>query len=149
MKRAFESRSNAKRFRNTSEIIRWKLFGIVTSAGAGFASFRTLWDLGWKIIYGSIGSRIVGAVMAKHFYNVPMHVFFPIHFAFWMICDMIVMARMGQRPTLKLMGVWALREMSHVPLWCQIAISNTILWRGQKLKPQLRWNDLSGRRGLA
>lgn len=90
-----------------------------------------------ELLTGSVGSGIIGAIMARHFWHAPMHIFLPAHFTFWLICDMIVMNHMGRPPTLKGAVVWVLREMSHVPLWFQIAASNTILWRGQKLKLNL------------
>jgi ceramide glucosyltransferase len=83
-----------------------------------------------ELMLGSLVSGILGALVFRHLYGVPIQIFLPLHLLYWLSCDSIVMSVMGQKMTLRGLAVWTLRELSYLPLWIQIASSNSIMWRG-------------------
>ncbi len=56
------------------------------------------------------------------------------HFATWWVGDFWVQMKMGSRLTLMSFLTWTLREIFALPLWAHIAIGNTVVWRGQRLR---------------
>ena len=107
-----------------SRHVRW---GRLRKVQAPFLFLVELWT-------GCLISGVLGALALRHLYGVPVSVFAPLHLFFWAGCDMLLMHRMGQRPTLKSFCAWLLRESSHFLLWLHIAAGNSVEWRGQTIQ---------------
>jgi len=63
----------------------------------------------------------------------PLSVFL-IQWFLWLLLDIPVLLSSGSSLTLLTLGVWFLRETLSFPLWVNIALGNTVQWRGKELK---------------
>lgn len=79
-------------------------------------------------------SAIFGAIAFKTLFGISPLLFLPLHFAFFYLNDQFIMSTVGQKFTWSTPFFWLIRESLHMPLWFNIAWSNTVIWRGQPLK---------------
>ena len=52
----------------------------------------------------------------------------------WFLADIPTLVKSGNRLRIQLFGFWLLREFTAFPLWINIALGNTVQWRGERLK---------------
>ncbi len=115
----------------------------------GQYSFKTFWarHLRWgrirksqapiafffEPLLGCFVSAFIGAGL-YNYYGGSFCLFFALHTLLWMLSDLILIRRMGDRITLQIVLGWLLRESLAVPMWFHIACGNSIRWRGTALR---------------
>jgi hypothetical protein len=77
-----------------------------------------------------------GAWAFAHWLSFSPVLFMAIHLSLWSLCDLLLMARLGQKIEARLAVFWFIRELLSLPLWSHIASGNTVDWRGRKLRLQ-------------
>ena len=104
--------------------IRW---GRIRKAQAPLPVFFEPW-------VGLMPSGVCGAFAAHALFGARPLVFLAAHALLWFVCDMSVVARLGERWGPKTALAWLAREMLALPLWLNMMSGNTVLWRGVRLR---------------
>ncbi|MGZ3712064.1 MAG: ceramide glucosyltransferase [Bdellovibrionota bacterium] len=81
------------------------------------------------LMTNALVSGVVAALVFSHLNIVTPGLFFLLHTGLWFTSDCLMMRKMGQALNWKTPFLWLLLEMSHIPLWCHIASSNSIRWK--------------------
>lgn len=76
----------------------------------------------------------IGAFAASALLGLPGWIFFLVHWATWFLADLTLMRRLEPGFTLRMLPGWFLRETLAVPLWLHMALGNSIVWRGNRLR---------------
>jgi ceramide glucosyltransferase len=83
---------------------------------------------------GLIPSGIAGAFAFHGLFGFWPEVFLCAHVLGWFICDMSVVASLGERTGLRTAIAWLTREIIALPLWIHMMSGNTVNWRGARLR---------------
>lgn len=75
----------------------------------------------------------VGALAAQGLWQIPVLVFLSVHVALWLFCDLVMMSIVAEKPRLRAVLAWGLREALYLPLWFHIACGCRVNWRGNQL----------------
>ncbi len=81
-------------------------------------------------------SGVLGAHALSHFKLLSFTHALAIHIGLWFVCDLALMLKFKESPRLTNLMAWIVRETIQVPLWAHVAMGNSVLWRGHRLKLQ-------------
>ena len=76
----------------------------------------------------------IGSLALEDFTGVPAIYLFSATLASWCAFDLSVMRSMGSRLTAATPALWMIREFLHIPLWLNIAATNSVMWKGRTWK---------------
>ena len=85
----------------------------------------------------SIVAGTIAGLSLRYFLGLPLWLFFPLHFAAWLLVDLDVCESLAGHPVpsgatkLKFIGAWALREGLALPIWSYAIWGSTVDWRGK------------------
>lgn len=85
-------------------------------------------------VMGPVLSSLIGGVALHSLWGLPLAAGVLIPFAVWFLLDLSLTARLGMRPDWRTVASWLVREILFFPLWCHIAIGNSVQWRGNRLR---------------
>lgn len=83
---------------------------------------------------GSIISGLAGAFAFYLWFDFNALNFIFVHLGVWCFCDMTLLSFLGGRTSIRAVAAWLTREFLAVAMWVDSISSNTVEWRGQKLK---------------
>jgi ceramide glucosyltransferase len=116
----------------------------------GYSTFGAFWQrhVRWgrmrknMLLFSFMGEFFSGAagsalILAAAFWTLtgsfhPLLLAF--HFAFWFLCDFLLMTRLSTQVTVTLPFYWFVREVLSIPMWLHVMSGNTVLWRGRRLR---------------
>ncbi len=81
-------------------------------------------------------SGSLGAHALSHFHVLTFSQALGLHVGIWFMSDLLLMWKFKERPRFKNLLAWFVRETIQVPLWVHVAMGNSVLWRGHRLKLQ-------------
>src|SRR5258708_7446533 len=81
---------------------------------------------------GCMISGAIGALAAARYLGIHPQEFFLAHLFVWSACDALVMRKLKNRISVSTTLAWFLREVLAFPLWFNIALGNTVDWRGRR-----------------
>lgn len=85
-------------------------------------------------ILGSVFSSIVGAIFCYLLFRTnPLNLFF-LQMVIWFLLETPNLIKSGSGVSVSVFGLWILRELLAFPLWINIALGNTVQWRGKELQ---------------
>ncbi|KAI8822451.1 glycosyl transferase family 21-domain-containing protein [Fimicolochytrium jonesii] len=82
----------------------------------------------------SIVNGLLGSWGAYRLFAVPPHLFLPLHFALWILSDVLISTTLDcsvLRDPVKFIAAWCVREVLALPLWCYAMAGRTVAWRGK------------------
>jgi ceramide glucosyltransferase len=82
---------------------------------------------------GSVLSGVLGAISFYSLTNMSIILFFVFHMLFWFLLDLPLLLKSENPKISTLVWGWFLREFLALPLWLNIAVGNSVNWRGRKL----------------
>ena len=77
---------------------------------------------------------MIGALGMQTLLGVPLLTFLLIHWTLASACDLLVLHAVNRKPSPLAPVLWVIRELLAIPLWIHIAMGDTVLWRGHRLR---------------
>ena len=85
-------------------------------------------------IFGSVFCSISGAIFCSLlFQSNPMNIF-SLQMLIWFLFEIPILIKSGSKVSFSIFVFWLLRELLALPLWVDIALGNTVQWRGKQLR---------------
>lgn len=85
-------------------------------------------------LFGAFISGVTGAMGFKMLYGIDPVLFFILHMGLWFLLEVPLLLRSQKKLKETDLFFWLIRETLAFPLWLNIALGNTVDWRGNKLK---------------
>jgi len=85
----------------------------------------------------SVVSSLIGCVLFRSLFSVSPFYFIAGQMTVWFIFEIPTLIRSGSKINLEVFVIWLFRELLAFPLWINIALGNTVKWRGKELRLEL------------
>lgn len=85
-------------------------------------------------VFGSVFCSLVGTKLFFALFQTNPFTFFFIQMVLWFFLEIPNLIKSQTPISFALFGIWFLRELLALPLWINIALGNTVYWRGRKFQ---------------